>query len=460
MGNDSVHGQDSLATKHYSTRYVWFVIVLLTLVNVINYVDRMALAVLAPLIKKDMDLSDAQLGLLIGFAFAVFYALCGIPIARWADRGVRRNIIALALATWSIFTALSGAAQNFLHLFAARVGVGAGEAGCFPPASSMLCDYVPLRKRAGVFSVHSFGIYAGMMLGMVLAGWLGESIGWRWTFVAFGLPGIAMAILIRLAVREPQRGYYDTLRAEESSLPMSKTVGVLWRCKTYRLLVLYLVINGFVQYGLNQWWPSFYTRSFGLSLSSAGAYLGLSLGIGSGIGLLAGGLIANKAAQHDVSLPLKIGAVATVLAIPAAMGSLFVSSTMGSFLLVWLTSLLWTVPSGPALAMMYGVTRSTMRATAGALYIFLMSVLGFGLGPFCVGLLSDLFAPVLGTEALRYALIAPICLIPVLTVALYAAARVVKKDLAVIEGQAESSPTIKSATDVGWSDRGVTEGNA
>lgn len=424
------HGAgNNIDQYNYPTRYVWCVVALLTVVNVFNYVDRMALAVLAPLIKEDMDLSDSQLGLLIGFAFAIFYGICGIPIARWADRGVRRNIIALALTTWSVFTVVSGAAQHFWHLFLARVGVGAGEAGCFPPASSILCDYVPLKRRSGVFAVHTFGIYAGMMVGMVLAGWLGETIGWRWTFVAFGLPGIAMAILIRLAIHEPERGSFDEGSADEPASSLGRTVRVLWSCRTYRLLVVFLVVNGFVQYGLNQWWPSFYTRIFGLSLSYVGFSLGVAIGVGSGIGLLVGGVLANKTGQRDVRTPLIIGATATALALPSALGSIFVSSPIGSLLLVWLTAALWTSSHGTVLATMYSVTRPRMRATGGALYIFLTSLLGFGLGPFCVGVLSDELTPIFGVEALRFALLAPICLLPVLVFALYAAAKALPGDL-------------------------------
>lgn len=436
MVKDNAAGLQATTVEHSSGHYVWFVVLTLTVVNVFNYVDRMALAVLAPLIQADMRLSDAQLGVLIGFAFAIFYAICGIPIARWADRGTRRNIIVLALATWSFFTAISGAAQNFWQLFLARVGVGAGEAGCFPPASSMLCDYVPMQQRSGIFAVHTFGIYAGMMLGMVLAGWLGETIGWRWTFVALGLPGFILAILVKSAVREPQRGSFDALRSDATSLPFGQTVRALWLCRTYRLLVIFLVVNGFVQYGLNQWWPSFYTRLFGLNLSTVGFYLGIAIGSGSGIGLLIGGLLANRAAKRDVRLPLLIGAASTSVVLPMALGTVLASSAFSSLVFVGLTAAAWTVSLGPVLAIMYSVTMPHMRATAGALYIFFMSVFGYGMGPFLVGLVSDLLAPSLGMESLRYAMLVPIALLPVMILTLYAAAKALPNDLAAMGGYA------------------------
>lgn len=414
--------------------YIRYVVFLLSVVNIFNYMDRMALSVLLPSIKADLNLSDGQLGLLVGFAFSAFYAVCGIPIARWADRGVRRNIIALALAVWSAMTALSGAAQNFLSLFVARMGVGAGEAGGLPPAQSIICDYVPVKRRSGVFAIHNFGSVAGVMLGMALAGWLGETIGWRWTFVALGLPGIALAVLVRLTLREPVRGQAEVVRESGDHIDESfrETVLILWHCRTYRMLVFFLVVNGFVQYGLTQWWPSFYVRVFGLGMSSVGVYLGIALGVGSGIGVLTGGWLANRFAERDSRLPLITCAAATALALPTALASLFVSSSLGSVLLVSLTGLFWTVQAGPVVATMYSVTMPRMRATAGALSIFAISALGLGLGPFCVGLLSDALTSALGAQALRWALLAPVCLIPVMAMALYAAANTVQGDLKTV----------------------------
>jgi predicted MFS family arabinose efflux permease len=408
---------------------VWYVIFLLTIVNVFNTLDRMALSILLPFIKTDLQLSDSQLGLLTGLAFAVFYALCGIPIARWADRGVRRNITALALATWSMATALSGAAQNFWHLFLARVGVGAGEGGGLPPAQSLICDYVPLERRPGAFAVHAFGLVVGMMLGLALAGRLGETIGWRWTFVVLGLPGIALALIVRLTLREPARGFFDPANATVAPATFGETLGMLWRIRTYRFLMFANVVNGFVQYGLNQWWPSFYTRTFALSLSSVGFYLGAAIGVGSGIGLLLGGLLSNKAAQRDIRLPLMLGAVAMGLALFAALGSLLVPSAAVSILLVSLTALLWNVLTAPLSATVYSMAAPQMRATAGAFILVLTSIFGFGLGPVCVGVVSDALTPALGAHALRYALLAPICLMPVVILMLVVATKTLPSEL-------------------------------
>lgn len=414
--------------------YTWYVVALLTVVSIFSYMDRMALAVLAPSIKADLNLSDAQLGLLTGVAFSLFYAVCGIPIARWADRGVRRNIIGLALVAWSVMTAVSGAAQNFTHLFLARVGIGAGEAGCLPPAQSIICDYVPVRRRAGVFAVHNVGNYAGIMVGLVVAGGLGEIVGWRWTFLALGLPGIALAVVVRLTLREPVRGSFDDQTRGDSSRPsLRATLARLWRCKTYRLLLAFYVLNGFVQYGLIQWWPSFYSRVFELNMSSIGLYLGLAIGAGAGTGSLLGGLLAHKVGQRDIGLPLKISAGITLLGLPMALASLFVPSFSDSIVLIFLSSLFWSASNGPVIATAVSVIAPTMRATSSSVIIFATAVMGFGLGPFCVGLVSDLLAPLLGAQALRYALLVPISLVPMMAVVLYAAARTSRNDLRSIQ---------------------------
>lgn len=408
-----------------------YTIALLSVVTIFNCMDRVALAVLAPLIKTDLRLSDSDIGLLVGFAFSVFYAICGIPIGRWADRGVRKNIIALAVLVWSTMTALSGGAQNFWHLFLARVGVGAGEAGSFAPSASILCDYAPLKRRASVLAVLGFSSAVGLLVGMALAGWLGESIGWRWTFVAIGLPGLALAAIVRFTLREPTRGAVDSA-ADVGNVSLRDTLRFLWRCRTYRFITVFLIANGFVQYGLNLWWPSFYARMFGLSLSSVGTYLGIALGASSAIGVLAGGFMANRAGRHDIRQPLVISAVALSLSASTALASLFVPSLLGSILLVALTGLLWGVSNGPVLAVQYSIVTSRMRATAGAVAIFMTSLFGFGLGPWSVGLVSDKLAPSLGTESLRYALLVPVIMTVVMVLALLSAAKVLRSDLAAV----------------------------
>lgn len=406
------------------TRYAWYVILLLSVVNIFNYMDRMAFSVLVPSIKADIGLSDSALGLLTGFAFAMFYAICGIPIARWADSGVRRNIIALALSTWSVMTALSGAAQNFWQLFLARVGVGVGEAGGLAPAQSIICDYVPVPRRSGVLAIHAVGLTVGMFVGMALAGWLGERIGWRWTFVVLGIPGIALALVVRLTLREPTRGIFDAVR-DETRPSLRDTFKILFNLKVYRLMILYGVSVGFVSFGLMQWRPSLYMRVYALDASTVGIYLGIAMGVGSGIGLLAGGIIANKMALRGARSPLIMGAIAAYLALPAGLISLVWPSAFGAIFAAFVTELLLNVAGAPIISTMYSIVSSRMRATAGTTAVFFQALLGFGLGPFSVGLLSDVLAPAMGAESLRYALLVPVLLIPTVGAVVHAIARAI-----------------------------------
>lgn len=425
---DIQHSRPRGIDQHQLPRYAWYVVVSLFLVNTFSYMDRMAMAVLAPSIKADLQLSDAQLGLLTGLAFGLFYVICGVPIARWADRGNRRNIIALALATWSVMTALSGAAQHFWQLFLLRMGVGAAEAGGIQPGNSLACDYVPPQRRGGMLSINAFGCYVGMVLGMALAGHLGDIIGWRWTFVVIGLPGIAFAAVFWLTVQEPVRGRLDVMKDDMAGASLGGTLAILWRSNTYRLFLLLSVLTGFAQVGFHQWLPSFYARTLGFSLSAVGSYVGLALGLGSGIGLLIGGVLANKLSRYDVALPLRICAVAMSFTLLTTFAALFVPSAAVSLLLLFVTFILWGLPGGSLAASLMNVAMPRIRATAGSI-LSLISAFGFGVGPFCIGLLSDILTPSLGAEALRYALLAPVSLLPVIAIILYAMGKSLRSEL-------------------------------
>jgi predicted MFS family arabinose efflux permease len=293
----------------------------------------------------------------------------------------------------------------------------------------VLTDYVPLARRSAVFAFYGLGSVVGMMLGLALAGALAEVLGWRWTFVVLGLPGIALAAIVRLTLREPVRGSSDPIRHDAGAMSLHDTIKVLWRCRTYRRLTFYYVVNGFVLLGLTQWYPSFYARTFGLSSASVGLYLGVAMAMGSALGLVLGGLLANQAARRDVRLPFVIGASAILLSLPTAAGLLFVPSLSGSMLLASVTGLLWYVPGGSVAAVLCSVVSPSMRATAGAITIFCISVFGFGLGPFCVGVLSDALAPFFGAQSLRYALLLPTSCVPAVAILLYSVTKDVASDL-------------------------------
>lgn len=434
---DSSKGADSEARSSQfaavasapSRRYVWYVILLLASVNMFCYMDRVALSVLAPSIKEELGLSDGQLGLLIGFAFFLFYAIFGVPVARLADRGNRKKLISITLTIWSIMTALSGMAQNFWQLLAARVGLGAGEAGCIPAAQSIISDYVPLERRPGAYAVHTFGMSAGIMMGLVLASTLGESVGWRLTFVMLGVPGVVFAAVVALTLREPERGASDAAKDNQYRPSLRETVTTLLQCKSYRLAAAYLVVNGFASAGITQWWPSFFQRLFEVSSSSVGLQLGVAIGFGSGLGMIIGGIVSQRVAVGDATAPMIIGIAAISVALPLVLASLLVASFPLAILLACMAMLFWSAPLGPITAIIFSVTQSRMRATASAVTTVFVSVLGFGLGPFCVGVLSDALTPSVGVQALRYALLLPSCSLIGLIVLLFRLTKTLNGDV-------------------------------
>ena len=288
------HGVFSPAVRNYALG-------VLVVVYTFNFIDRQILSILLEPIKQDLGLSDSALGMLTGFAFALFYATLGIPIARFADRSNRRNLIAWALAIWSAMTAVSGLAQNFWHLLLARIGVGVGEAGCSPPAHSMLADYFPTENRATALGIYSLGIPFGILFGFIAGGWLNEFFGWRVAFFIVGVPGLLLAILVRFTLREPPRGMAEGRVADEEQPTIMETFRFLWSKRAFRHMAVGGGLTAFVGYGVITWVPSFLIRSYGMSTGDVGTYLGLILGIPGGIGIALGGYLADRYGARDTA---------------------------------------------------------------------------------------------------------------------------------------------------------------
>ena len=277
----------------YSPVYKRYVLLMLTLVYAFNFIDRQILVILQEPIKMEMGLSDAQLGLLSGFTFAVIYVTAGIPIAYWADRGNRRNIVALSLTVWSSMTAISGFVQNYAQLLLARLGVGLGEAGGSPPSHSIISDYYPPEQRATALSFYSTGIYAGILLGFAFGGIIADSFGWRMAFLVVGLPGVLLAVVLRLTVKEPQRGRYDG-NAISHKPGLKETLHILRMRPSFWYLSLGCALSAYVTYGNGNFFPSYLIRSHGMSLSQVGLVLALLSGITGAIGTFLGGYIADR----------------------------------------------------------------------------------------------------------------------------------------------------------------------
>ena len=381
-----------------------YVLCLLALVNRINYVDRMALSILLPAIKRDLHLSDTDLGVLTGFAFATFYAVFGLPIARWADRGVRRTIISLSLAMRSTMASLSGAALNFLHLFLARVGVGIGEAGCIPPSHSLISDYVPQIRRAGALAVNTAGAAVGIIVGLASGGWLSSQFGWRLTLLVLGLPGLFIAVIVRFTLREPQRGLSDGVsHVSRELMPLGLTIRSLLKCRSYVQLAAIIASATFASLGLNQWLPSFYTRTFGMDVAVAGLCFGPAYGVGATLGTLGGGLLANRMSTRDIRHPLRLASVCFAAAIPMGL-VIFLAPPAWALGANFLFATILSIPSGAQFPSVQAVMPAQSRAVASAITMFCASVAGIGTSPFFICVASDVLAPTLGGESLRYAL--------------------------------------------------------
>lgn len=395
MSDTAMKGPDEAGspTPYSRKSYRYFVLAVLTLIYALNFVDRQLLVILQEQIKVELDLSDTQLGLLSGFAFALFYVSCGIPIARWADRGVRRNIIALALTVWSGMTAVSGLAQSYLHLLLARIGVGVGEAGGSPPAHSMISDIFEEKERATALSIYSIGIYIGILTGFALGGFIAETFGWRTAFLVVGLPGILAAAFLRLAVREPSRGWSEKREAEAGDAPpLFHVMRFLWSRRTFRNLALAGSLQATVIYGVGNWLPSFFLRTHSIGLAELGLWMALTSGLGGGAGSFFGGWLADRLGQRDRRWYVWGSAMLVFLISPVLLVMLTTDSLTLALTLTGAFHFLSASYLGPALAVSHGLVGLRMRALTSAVFFFFINLIGLGLGPLIVGALSDWFA--------------------------------------------------------------------
>jgi len=383
-----------------------FALALLVVVYTFNFIDRQILSILIEPIKLELGLSDTQMGLLTGFAFALFYATLGIPIARYADRANRRNLIAAALGVWSIMTAVSGLAGNFWHLLIARIGVGVGEAGCSPPAHSIIADYFPAEKRATALGIYSLGIPVGIMFGLFAGGWINEYFGWRIAFFVVGLPGLALAVIVRFSMREPERGMAEGRTAAAAQPSVLETLTYLWKKPSFRHLAFAAALTAFVGYGVVTWVPAFLIRSFGMGTGEIGTWFGLILGIPGGIGIAFGGYLADRFGAKDTRWFLWTTAVALLLATPFNLMAYLGATSFITLFAMVIPVMLGNFYQATTFSQTQGLVELRMRAVAAGILLFIINIIGLGLGPLAVGMLADLLEPAYGQEALRYSLLA------------------------------------------------------
>jgi MFS family permease len=381
----------------YSNPYRGSVLAILVMVYTSNFIDRTIIGTLGQAIKVDLNIADWQLGVLGGLAFALLYTALGIPIARLAEKNSRVNIITICLVIWSGFTALCGTATNFLQLLLFRVGVGIGEAGCSPPAHSLISDYYPPKQRASALAVYSFGIPLGTMIGAVAGGWLVQHMGWRIAFFIVGAPGLIIALIVKLVIKEPPRGHSEeaggvaeaTMQGQAPSLiAVTKR---LFRSASFRHMTAGVTLASFASYGSGFFAQPYFIRNFDLSYTQVGLIYGLIGGISSGAGTLIGGFLTDWVGKRDGKWYALVPAIGLAIAMPLYLAVYSNPSWTIAAALMILPGVFHYTYLGPTFGVMHNLVEPRMRATATAILFFVLNLIALGFGPPFTGFVIDLF---------------------------------------------------------------------
>lgn len=379
---------------------------MLLVVYILNFLDRQIVNILAEPIRRDLGLSDTQLGLLTGLAFALFYAILGVPIARYADRPRtdRVGLIAVSLGLWSAMTALCGLAQNFVQLLLARVGVGVGEAGCTPAAHSLISDTVPRERRASAIAFYGLGIPIGGLLGMVIGGQLADQLGWRQAFLIVGLPGLLVALLFWWLVSEPRRAAMAIAHHAPTSTSFAAAWAEIRASRAFLPLTVGAATVAFLAYGKGVWTTVFFIRTFGLSPGEVGLWLGLGYGIAGVLGTWLGGWLADRYGKRNPKHYLTGPALSMIVAAPLLYLGYSADDWRVALALIFLPTIANTLYYGPAYACAQSLVSPRARAVAASLVVFAQNLIGLGLGPLFFGMLSDYFRPAAGEDSVRWVL--------------------------------------------------------
>ncbi len=391
----------------------WTLLVLL-FVYTMSFLDRQIMGILIQPIKTEFGVSDTAMGVLSGVTFALFYSTLAIPFARYADRANRRNFVSYCCAAWSFMTAMCGVAGSYWTLALARVGVAVGEAGGTAPSITMVADHYPPGQRGRAMSVYMLGPQLGILFGLGLGGWIAHHYGWRQAFLWMGIPGIVAALLLRFTTVEPPRGRWEAAKTPPPLGSMKDLARDLWHSKAFTRITWAGLALGFAGYGIGIWTPAFLVRSHGMTLQSAGAVMGILGGLAAVIGSLLSGWLSDALAKRDPRWRLGVPVVGCLLALPCGVafylapadGQWMVAGMGVPHAIVWyllfgITTVWWMAPVYAALS---DIVAANRRATALAVFNLGLTMIGGGLGPLLVGMLSDGLAPLHGNEALRWAL--------------------------------------------------------
>lgn len=374
---------------------------MLLLVYTFNFLDRQILSILAQGVKKDLHLTDTQLGLLGGLAFAVLYSTLAVPLALLADRTSRSWVITGSLVVWSGFTALCGTAASFGQMFVYRLGVGVGEAGGTAPSYALVADYFPPERRARALSIYSLGIPLGAASGLLLGSYIARAVDWRTAFLAVGLAGIVIAPLFRWVVRDKP---HPVLAA--NAAPVSRVFGILAAKPSFWLLAFGAASSSTAGYGAGFWLPSLMQRSFGLTVVQTGQYFGAILLTGGVAGIFLGGVLADRLGRQDKRWYARLPALCFLVGAPFYIAAVLSHSAAISFGLFLVPQALVYIWLGPVTTAVQHLVPAHMRASASASFLLINNLIGLGLGAWSIGALSEAMRPSVGPEALRYAIAA------------------------------------------------------
>lgn len=413
MTDDTIGGNTASPAPRRSA-YRYYVVAVLVLIYAVNFLDRQIMAILVAPIGKDLSLSDTQLGMLSGVAFALFYATLGLPIARLADRYNRVRIIAISCAIWSGFTICCGMAGNFLQLAAARVGVGIGEAGGSPPSYSIIADYFPPQERGYAMSLYSLGIPLGITLGTAFGAVVANAYGWRVAFFAAGAPGLVLAVLLLTTVREPLRGGLDAVNEASKDSSLLKSLRAFFSDPVLRSTALSAGLSAFCGYGATAWAPAYLIRTMGMTLPEVALWYSLVNGIAMATGIFLSGWVADRWARTNPGAYALMPGLGLLATIPFFIGFLLAPSWPLALALFVVPGLTFSMYLAPALSVIQNAVHPSERSTSGAILLLMINLIGLSGGPFLVGWVSDHLAPSFGTGSLRFGLAA---LIPAIVLA-------------------------------------------
>ncbi|HLK25009.1 MAG TPA: MFS transporter [Caulobacteraceae bacterium] len=433
-GRASVADGSIAALAERPSAYAWWVLSVLSVAGALNYYDRYVITIVLQPMKQALHLTDTQIGLLTGLAFATVYSVLAVPIARIADRGHRVGVLSIALAVWSMMTAACGLATSAAAMFAARVGVGVGEAGGIPSSHALIADHFPPARRSSALSVVALSSSFGAILGLAVGGVVSDHFGWRAAFFVGGAPGLLVAVVCAATIREPRhRAAQQGAQAPAAALGLGSAIRVLVRRRTYGLVAVGATIAQLTGYGQGVWTPTFYIRSFGLTPGQVGILYSLLTGVPGLVGTLAGGVLVDRWMPRDGRAGVWTILFSYASAIPLGLVAYLTHNLALSLAASALAGFTGGMGTGPLYALIQGLAGQRLRATAVALYMLVIVLLGLSFGPMLAGVISDALAHVAGAESLRWSLIALIAPTLVGLPFFVLAARTVRGDLSEAE---------------------------